>query len=910
MGRIQSSVGLLTGIPIQETVEKLMALEARPRETLAARNKVLGAEQAAITDLTALVLGVQFAIRRLSSATLFSEKTAVSSNSALLAATAATTATPGDYTFAPARLAQTHSVLSSGVASLDEALGGGELSIRLGGQVNTGVSLADLNGGAGVTRGKIRISDRSGESQVIDLRFVQTVDDVLAAINAADEIQVNAATAGDRLVLRDLSGGSENLIVQEVAGGQTAADLGLAGINVAANEAVGQDIVRLFDGLALSELRDGSGLSLRPELPDLSFTFRDGSTLDLDLDPSSTSAPTTLGELIDRLNAADPARLSAAIAADGKRIEVTDLTTGGGSFAVSSPLAGSLAEELGFTDPAVGGTITSARLISGLKTTLLGSLSGGQGLGTLGTVNLTDRSGATASVNLAAAQTLDDVIAAINDAAVGITASYNSARNGISLIDTTGATASNLIVADGDATGAATKLQLAANVAATAINSGSLHRQVISRQTSLSTYNLGKPVSQGSFLITNSAGTSGAVNLTVLKPETVGDVLDAINSLNMGVEARINDSGDGIALIDTSGGSGSFTVADVGSGKAAADLRLAGTGTSTTVDSQPANVIDGSTTLTIELEADETLEDLVAKINEAGGATASTISQSSGSLRHRLSLLSSIGGKVGELLVDGSGLGLTFADLTPAQDAILQVGVSGAGVLLSGTTNVFKNASPGIDVTLKGASSDAVTVTVSQTVDSVATALQTFVDNYNKLRDKLDVYTAFNADAGTKGTLFGSAETLRIDSELSRLVTGRQLFSGPIRSLAELGISINDQGELSLDKSKLQARFDSDPQAVADFFADEETGFAEKADAVLERLVGKDNSLLLNRAETLQRQMDAYAERIEAWDARLEKRRERLFLQFTRLEEMIARIQNNLTAIQQIQFIGPIQTTN
>jgi flagellar hook-associated protein 2 len=240
---------------------------------------------------------------------------------------------------------------------------------------------------------------------------------------------------------------------------------------------------------------------------------------------------------------------------------------------------------------------------------------------------------------------------------------------------------------------------------------------------------------------------------------------------------------------------------------------------------------------------------------------------------------------------------------------VLQLGASGAGALLSGSTNVFKDAVPGLDITLKGASAETVTVSVLQTADSVASALQTFVDNYNKLRDKLDVYTAFDADAGTKGTLFGSSETLRIDSELSRLVTGQQSFSGPIRSLAELGISINDQGELAFDKTKLQARFDADPQSVSEFFADEETGFAEKADAVLERLVGKDNSLLLNRAETLQRQMDLYAERIEAWDARLEKRRERLFRQFTRLEEMIARIQHNLTAIGQIQFIGPIETS-
>ena len=61
-----------------------------------------------------------------------------------------------------------------------------------------------------------------------------------------------------------------------------------------------------------------------------------------------------------------------------------------------------MAEELGLTATAVGDTITGSRLISGLKTTLLGSLAGGDGLGTLGASQLTDRSGATASVDLSA----------------------------------------------------------------------------------------------------------------------------------------------------------------------------------------------------------------------------------------------------------------------------------------------------------------------------------------------------------------------------------------------------------------------------------------------------------------------------------------------------------------------------
>jgi flagellar hook-associated protein 2 len=277
MARIQSSVGLVTGIDIQDTVNKLLELAAQPRDTLAARQKVLQAEQAAITDLTGLTLGVQLSIRRFKDANLFGRRSVTSSNAALLTATASTKVPVGQYQFVPFRTAQTHQAISSGIASRDEPLGEGSLTVRFGGHVNEGVRLDDLNAGAGVARGKFRLTDRNGASAVIDLRAAQTIDEVLAAINASEAIDVTALADGDRLRLIDSSGGLGNLRVQEVAGGTTAADLGLAGINVAADEATGADIVALFDGLQLSQLNGGNGLSLRPELPELEITFRDNS---------------------------------------------------------------------------------------------------------------------------------------------------------------------------------------------------------------------------------------------------------------------------------------------------------------------------------------------------------------------------------------------------------------------------------------------------------------------------------------------------------------------------------------------------------------------------------------------------------------------------------------------------------
>ncbi len=739
---------------------------------------------------------------------------------------------------------------------------------------------------------------------------MQTVDDVVAAINASDGIEVKAEVAGDHLRLVDLSGGSGNLKVSEVSGGTTAADLGLAAINVAADVAEGQDLVRLFAGLSLSQLNDGNGIGLRAGLDELEVTFRDGSNLAIDLNPPGEPEPRTLGEIVDRINAADPTRLQAALSADGKRLEIVDLTSGSAEFSVSNGVGSEVATQLGLTESASGDTISGRRLVSGLKTTLLHSLGGGSGLGTLGSITLTNRSGASASVDLASAETLDEVIDAINRAGLGLRAQYNSSRNGLQLVDTTGANASNLIAADGDPTGTATKLGLAASVDGNVLQGSGLNRQVVNRNTLLAEYGTGSGVSLGTFQILDSAGQSATVNLKFLEATTIGDVIDAINGLSLGVEAQINDAGDGIVLVDTAGGSGRLTVSDIGSGRTAADLRIAGAATDVEVDNQTQQVINGSTAYRVTLAEDETLDDLVQKINALGAkVSAGVLSQGSGSLAYRLSLSSGISGKAGELLIDGSELGFSFQELAPAQDALVQLGTGPAATLFSSATNRWDNIVDGLNVTLAGTSTDPVTLSISLTGNGAADALQTFVDNYNKLRDKLGTYTQFNPDAGTKGTLFGSQETLRLDTELSRLITGRYFGVGNVQSLAELGVSLDDTGKLSFDKNKFQARYAADPEGVVEYFTDETNGFAAKADAVLERLVGRDGSALVNRAQVLSRQVEDFTDRIATWDGRLERQRERLLNDFYRIELIVSRIRNNMTAVSQIQALPPFYSS-
>ena len=86
MAGIQSSTGLITGIPIEETVNKLMAIAARPRDLLD-RTKQDAAIRAACRQ-PALVAGAGVQVRgdKLGKVSLFQSKTAASSDSKVLTA--------------------------------------------------------------------------------------------------------------------------------------------------------------------------------------------------------------------------------------------------------------------------------------------------------------------------------------------------------------------------------------------------------------------------------------------------------------------------------------------------------------------------------------------------------------------------------------------------------------------------------------------------------------------------------------------------------------------------------------------------------------------------------------------------------------------------------------------------------
>jgi flagellar hook-associated protein 3 FlgL len=195
--------------------------------------------------------------------------------------------------------------------------------------------LSSLNGGAGIDPTGFTITNGT-QSQTITLTGLNTVGDLLNAINGADlgvKAQINSAGTG--INVQNTVQGTSMTISED--GGTTAAELG----------------IRSFSPTTpLSQLNNGNGVD-NVTGPDMSITTADGTVTDVDINGAAT-----VQDVLNQINTAAAGKLTASFSTTGNGIVLTDNTTGPGTLTVT-PLNGSTAAaDLGLTAPAVGNTIT------------------------------------------------------------------------------------------------------------------------------------------------------------------------------------------------------------------------------------------------------------------------------------------------------------------------------------------------------------------------------------------------------------------------------------------------------------------------------------------------------------------------------------------------------------------------
>lgn len=849
MSGLSTGIGLFSGINSAQLIDQLLALEARPKQLVQQRLVELQGQRAAFLDINSTALALKTAAQKFRIANIFKTSRATSSNESVLTATAGTTAAAGTYQFVAKRLVTTQQYLSRSFADSDtSALNASSFTFELGGgQLATETRLSELNGGAGIERGKIVVTDAAGASATVDLSTAVTVGDVLSAINSASGIRVSATVDGDRIKITDTNtSGGAALTIANATGYNTATSLGIAGTSAAGfgNAVTGSRIRTLSGATALSTLNDGTGVNIRDGADDLTITARDGTVHRIQLglvthvdegeDPDDDdddftvvdqTRASTIQDVINYINNQTGGQVTAALNSDKTGLVLTDFTAPGdvtGNLIVRSATADrTTAKDLGIETAVAGvgaGTVSGNRVIAGLNSLLVSSLRGGTGVSD-NALSITDRDGTTTNITISAAAlagSLDDVINDINkqlagdpilNPAQGVRVKLNRAGNGLALEDLSGAGTGDLVVSGT----AATALGIAsAGSNGGAVNGSNLQAKWIGRATLISSLNGGKGIGTGTIRITNPTGTVSTLNIGD-SIKTVDDLLKFIsNASSAGITADINANGDGIVIRSDSTGTGTLKIEDV-SGTVAKSLNLVGS------DDNDGGVIEinGSYERTVTFAANDTLNQVASKINAAGvGVSAAIIRDGSGA---RLSFTSQRSGAIGRVTIDTGALDLSLSTLSKGEDSVAFYGSGdpARGVLLTGSSNVLDNVIQGVTIDLKQTSDTPVTLTISRDTEAVEKTVTEFVTAYNAMLDKLSKYDAYDSESQQATSLFGDQTIGSIRTNLRRIVQGTpDGVSGSFTRLFQIGLTIKSGTKLEFDTAKFRTALEQDPAAV------------------------------------------------------------------------------------------------
>ncbi len=406
-----------------------------------------------------------------------------------------------------------------------------------------------------------------------------------------------------------------------------------------------------------------------------------------------------------------------------------------------------------------------------------------------------------------ATQSLDDIMAAINGAGIGVTATVTNDANG---------RASNLTL---------TSTQGAITLGATGDTSNFL-------------------------TATNLAGASGTDTKVSSSPFTqqmsLNEVIAEVNASGIGVTASIENDANGRAnLLTFNSSQGDITLGSAGdtSNFLSATNVLASPGTTTRQAtlgmarlSTSAKMADASwhggaptsgaqsfsingTTINYDTATDS-LSDVVARINASGANVTARYDTISDTIRFESSKQGSLGitvedGVGGNLL---SKLGLTSA--TQVLGANAEYKIDGGPTQYATSNTVTLASGVTLSMTALTEVDKPVTVTVGQDASSAVNAVKAFITAVNDIFTSIDAAT--KADPANPGILSGDASLRQLKSSIRSALSATGVnINGNFTRLDQIGIGFGAPGAalgttntLQLDETKFNAVLASDPSSV------------------------------------------------------------------------------------------------
>lgn len=307
-------------------------------------------------------------------------------------------------------------------------------------------------------------------------------------------------------------------------------------------------------------------------------------------------------------------------------------------------------------------------------------------------------------------------------------------------------------------------------------------------------------------------------------------------------------------------GTKSFNVAIDSSNSSLAGIRTA------------INNATDNTGVTASIITDDSGARLVLTSNETGTDNAISVSVSGDSDGNNAdaSGLSSF--------VYSSGGTQNLSSISTAQDAIVKID----GFTTTSSSNSITNAIDGVTLNVKDVGSS--TLDITRNDEAILKSVNEFASAYNSLMTEIK--------SQRKGQLEADSTLLTIEKQVRDVFnSGASITGSSFSYLIEAGISINKEGVMSVDESKVKEVLSSDFNSFANLFSADGEGVANRLESLADTWLQTDG-LIDSKEAGLNSRLKRYDTQKDQMESRLEMTETRLRAQYAAMDTLVSSLQS------------------
>lgn len=317
-------------------------------------------------------------------------------------------------------------------------------------------------------------------------------------------------------------------------------------------------------------------------------------------------------------------------------------------------------------------------------------------------------------------------------------------------------------------------------------------------------------------------------------------------------------------------------------------------------------VAGGGVPVTITIDStNNTLAAIAGKINSSGGGVQAMVVQAAEGERLVLRStatgvasgfnvsMTSVGGGQGQ--GQGGGANAAYADLSftaptavqQAQDARFLID----GMVFTSPSNTVTEALPGVSLQLTQVTTTPVDIKLAQDEEAVKKNIQAMVDAYNSINSTLANALKFNPDSKSAAPLQGDYAAVGMQNAMRGLMRS-ELVGQPFERLQDIGISLQVNGSLAVNSTKLDAAL-SKPVELKKFFtsttAGQPKGFGLQAADLISGALSSEGRITA-RTEALQAAIKRNSTDQERVNARAERAQARLYEVYNAMDGKVGKL--------------------